>query len=781
MSKSFVLFAFLVFLLAEIVAQPVASFNVNYTVACVPATIMCTNTSTNCSGSVSYNWSITGDPQSSTLQNPVFNFSNVGNYTIVLQLTCAEGSDTYSVDITVESVTASFTTSPTNLFSCSTPFSVNFTNTSSPNATEFFYVFQDGGSSTSENPSHTYNEPGIYQPTLTVVSDAGCMHTFMGPIITIENPSATFVGDVLEGCSPLAVDFDYTGGSAVSNYNWNFGNGQTEPNGTANESSIFTSGDYIVTLTVTNNNGCTASQSVEVNVGDFITFPTNVFDNDSDHTPLPDHFLCAQDTISFYIPNWDDEDYEFSWWIDSTINLANNQEFVDYAFDHDTGFVYLHLLTNNNGCVDTTLKEVFYISGPIIHDISSMSDCLSPRDYQFELNATLADYWDWEIFYYPNPATQTLIESNLNSIDEIFPFTFPPTPDSFWVKVTAYSDTIGCVFVDSVQINVSLPTADFSITNFDVCANVEIEFNGSGSQNATEYYWDFGDGTTSGWVNNSIVNHAFNTAGTFDVLLIVRNSNGCLDSVIHQIHIIGPEIHVDFSDTFVYVDETITFVDNSVADEPIISTHWVFGDGDSSSGSSVSHEYSQPGTYSVTIYVMTDSGCVGEETYPDAITVVAEPLINFIVFPASGPTNADGYVEINIVGGVPPFDVNCSSAKSEYDIDNLAPGNYVLSVEDANGHTASVQFEMTWTTGIIPIEFADSFYPNPASEFIIIQSTNNSLTSLEILDLNGKILLRKDFLSDNEVVDVTSLENGIYFVRTYHQGYSRITKLLICR
>jgi PKD repeat protein len=373
------------------------------------------------------------------------------------------------------------------------------------------------------------------------------------------------------------------------------------------------------------------------------------------------------------------------------------------------------------------------------------------------------------------------LESISNSTDEILPYIFPSTADSYWVKVTLHNDTSGCAYVDSIQINITSPLADFTYGNFDVCANVEIEFNGSGSQNATEYYWDFGDGTTSGWVNNSIVNHAFNNAGTFEVLLIVRNSNGCLDSVIHQIHIIGPEIHVDFSDTFVYVDETITFVDNSVADEPIISVHWVFGDGDNLSGSSVSHEYSQPGTYSVTIYVMTASGCVGEKTYPDAITVVAEPSINFTIFPASGPTNADGYVEVNIVGGVPPFDVNCSSAKSEYDISNLAPGNYVLSVEDANGHTASVQFEMTWTTGINTIEFTDSFYPNPASEFIIIQSTNNSLASLEIIDLNGKILLRKDFLSDNEVVDVTSLENGIYLVRTYHQGYSRITKLLICR
>jgi PKD repeat protein len=100
----------------------------------------------------------------------------------------------------------------------------------------------------SEDPSHVYNTAGVFQPTLTVTSDAGCMHTFLGPVINIATPSASFVGDTIEGCSPLTVDFTYTGGSTVSNYNWNFGNGQTEPNGTANESSVFNPGEYTVIL-----------------------------------------------------------------------------------------------------------------------------------------------------------------------------------------------------------------------------------------------------------------------------------------------------------------------------------------------------------------------------------------------------------------------------------------------------------------------------------------------------------------------------------------------------
>jgi hypothetical protein len=46
----------------------------------------------------------------------------------------------------------------------------------------------------------------------------------------------------------------------------------------------------------------------------------------------------------FYLENWDDEDYEFTWWVDSTSNQDVSDEYTDYAYDQDTGFVYLHLI-----------------------------------------------------------------------------------------------------------------------------------------------------------------------------------------------------------------------------------------------------------------------------------------------------------------------------------------------------------------------------------------------------------------------------------------------------
>jgi gliding motility-associated-like protein len=48
------------------------------------------------------------------------------------------------------------------------------------------------------------------------------------------------------------------------------------------------------------------------------------------------------------------------------------------------------------------------------------------------------------------------------------------------------------------------------------------------SSNATEYYWDFHDGTTSPLFNPS---HTYQEAGIYDITLMVNNEFGCADSL----------------------------------------------------------------------------------------------------------------------------------------------------------------------------------------------------------------------------------------------------------
>lgn len=110
------------------------------------------------------------------------------------------------------------------LTSCSAPFTVNFNNTST-NGTSFNWNFGDGGTSTLNNPSHTYTTPGTY--TVTLQADGGACGTddlIMTNYITIDNllpcvvnMPASGTGNVQTACSGTL----YDSGGPASNYGAN--------------------------------------------------------------------------------------------------------------------------------------------------------------------------------------------------------------------------------------------------------------------------------------------------------------------------------------------------------------------------------------------------------------------------------------------------------------------------------------------------------------------------------------------------------------------------------
>jgi hypothetical protein len=83
---------------------------------------------------------------------------------------------------------------------------------------------------------------------------------------TNQTPLAVFSPSVSYGPSPLTVTFDATASSdpdgTIVSYNWNFGDFTTGSGSTVTHS--FTPGQYIVTLTVTDNGGRTATSTTNI-------------------------------------------------------------------------------------------------------------------------------------------------------------------------------------------------------------------------------------------------------------------------------------------------------------------------------------------------------------------------------------------------------------------------------------------------------------------------------------------------------------------------------------
>lgn len=144
-------------------------------------------------------------------------------------------------------------------------------------ATFYIWNFGDGSPvSNEENPMHTYEEPGTYNVSLTGVSEGGCDATVDNITVHVVTPAvAAFSSDpgfpVEMSLPNTGVNFTNESQNGVT-YRWEFGDGfasaELNPTHTYN-----TPGEYMVTLTVTNSEGCVS----EIVHGPFVIFSPELF------------------------------------------------------------------------------------------------------------------------------------------------------------------------------------------------------------------------------------------------------------------------------------------------------------------------------------------------------------------------------------------------------------------------------------------------------------------------------------------------------------------------
>jgi plastocyanin len=119
--------------------------------------------------------------------------------------------------------------------------------------------------------------------------------------------------------------------------------------------------------------------------------------------------------------------------------------------------------------------------------------------------------------------------------------------------------------------------------------------------------WNWGDGTTSFYPGSlTKVTHTYTAAGDYKATLTVVDNNGNLASVTNQIAVgHNPNVVIGGQPAPVYAGNPVGFSGTSSSDPNAGATltgySWNFGDGASGSGATVTHTFSAPGTYTVTL------------------------------------------------------------------------------------------------------------------------------------------------------------------------------------
>ncbi len=216
------------------------------------STVTMTNTSS--PGNWDHAWSF-GDGTVSQLQAPgTHTYGTWGTFTITLIVsgTFCTDTATQEVVITPPLPTASFLGQGEG---CA-PLTVAFTNTSSQGLS-YQWNFGDGGTSTADQPTYTYNVPGTYTVTLTAFGIGGGVATAVKVDSVVVHPRATafFVLQPEEVVIPSQPVFTYNLSANATSYLWDMGDGTTYDS--FNPVHYYTEGgSYDVTLVANNQWNC---------------------------------------------------------------------------------------------------------------------------------------------------------------------------------------------------------------------------------------------------------------------------------------------------------------------------------------------------------------------------------------------------------------------------------------------------------------------------------------------------------------------------------------------
>jgi gliding motility-associated-like protein len=215
-----------------------------------------------------------------------------GNYSVLV--TDAQGCETQlSFTITEPAPIVAYF-NPSVTFGCS-PLNVTFTNNSSGPYTNSLWNFGNAVTTTTQNGTTTFVQPGCYDISLIVSNAAGCADTMRmdSLVCVVSGPDASFAA------STQGIDY-YTGqlellntsDGDITDYFWTFGDGS--PNSTLENPIHYypdqQAANYEVTLTIVDTNGCVDTASYEFSLVELLNvYVPNTFTINGDN--INDVFL----------------------------------------------------------------------------------------------------------------------------------------------------------------------------------------------------------------------------------------------------------------------------------------------------------------------------------------------------------------------------------------------------------------------------------------------------------------------------------------------------------
>lgn len=614
-----------------ILGGPTASFSIDHTDGCEPASVVFYNNSSNVD---SYQWNFQDgniSNTSDTLFTHVFEQEGdfLSHFNIELVATSSNGCTDTSTTLYTLHPQAIAQFNPSLSAACA-PFNCLFQNNSS-GATQFQWDLGDGTSTSVISPSHTYQnlitQDSTYTVSLIAANDYGCSDTLTTAIVVHRTPVAYFDMIDTTGCYPLTITFE-NGSVGADQYSWNYGTGQTSINAEPiHQHNFFNLTNVAVTnavvLAAMTTDGCFSTYTMPVTVPPGIT-ANFTGDLEGCH---PFNTLLLNQSIGAQSYHWDFGDGQ-------TSTLFNPAHTYLNPNDTDTSYIVTLTATNALGCSQIISQQVQVFPVPLAQFTASPNPQTWPNAISIENNSI------------SNSSTSYLWDmGNGNLLQQENPGNFNyNTWGNYNIIMIANNGQCSDTAYQAMTILAPDPVAGF-IGDKSGCAPLTVAFQDT-SQYGNGWLWEFGDGGAS--INTSPV-HIYDTPGLYTVRQIVIGYNGQIDTAVHPLSIeVFPRAIAIF---------TVTPPQVTIPQQPVYIVNlsenanyfeWNFQDGDTSMSFAPQHTYTEPGLYDIQLIVNNEFNCPDTAVQIGAVNAIGG---GDIVFPnAFSPLNTgptDGRFDMN--------------------------------------------------------------------------------------------------------------------------------------
>jgi len=576
---------------------------------------------------------------------------------------------------------ASFSYTPINP---STGQSVTLTATAAGGVGPYTFNWNFGDGSTGSGPAvtHTYGQGATFTVKVTVTDSAQNIATSSQQVTITSALTSTFTfsPSTITPGSIMSFTATVSGGTSPYSYSWNFGDGAT---GTGNPTShtYSAAGPYTVTLTVTDSKGNTATASQTL-TGTFITSFTF-----SPPSPVIGQTVAFNATASGGTPS-----YSFSWSFgDSSTGTGAS---VTHAYLSGGNFT-VALTVKDSGSPQQTATSQKLVKIPTSLAASFVFNPSSPEvglqiTFTGSASGGTAPYgFSWAF----GDGGSSSANPTAHSYSSTGSFTVTLTVRDANGGTATSSQTVPVASAPSVSFN-------YSPTTPETGSPVTFTATTTGGVGPFTMIWFFGDGGTS---NANPTTHTYATSGSFTANVTATDANG-VKAISAKSVTVAPPLTVSFTETpsSPTTGQVVTFTATTAGGVGTVSYSWSFGDGATSTGNPVTHTYTSPASFTVSVTATDSDGVAAVSS--QTLTVRSPLTASFTYTPSNPVTGQTVTFTATASGGTSPYTfswsfgdgLSATGASVTHSYTTNGTYTVTLTTNDSGGRTAT-------TSNTIPV------------------------------------------------------------------------------